>query len=86
MHLIITEANADKVASAMAKEAEADRPDMSMITILLAEMEKLATVATYISDQPNAPIQLKHPNSRVSYIKGLQEKALRVTVASHQPL
>jgi hypothetical protein len=72
LHLIITEANA--ATTATAKDAE-DKPDMSLMAILIAEMDKLATVSTFISDQPNAPVQLKHLNSRVAYIKGLQEKA-----------
>ena len=51
LHLIITEANAEKTAStATAKDAE-EKPDMSLMAILIAEMDKLATISTYISDQ-----------------------------------
>ena len=51
-----------------------DQDKASLNAVLIAELEKLSTMSTFISTQPGVPSQVRQLCSRFEYIKGLTEK------------
>ena len=63
-----------KATDALVNTEARDQDKASPNAVLIAELEKLSTMSTFISTQPGVPSQVRQLCSRFEYIKGLTEK------------